>query len=75
MELPEVRKAALEFLGFYESINFLPLNDNLKSFYKNIEVLKGSITKQLTNSEYVTFYEFKIYMNGIPIRVFKKRFN
>lgn len=37
--------------------------------------MKGAITKHLVNSEYVTYYEFKLLKNGLPIRTIKKRFN
>lgn len=37
---------------------------NHELFYKNIEVVKGSINKTLINSDYVTFYEFKLIQNN-----------
>lgn len=47
---------------------------NHELFYKNIEVVKGSINKTLINSDYVTFYEFKLIQNNKQLRVLKKRF-
>jgi len=37
--------------------------------------VKGNISKALINNDYVTFYEFKLFRQGIEIRSITKRFN
>lgn len=56
LECHEIREATLEFLGFFEVVSIQPVNEMFHQFYKNIEIFKGSISKQFINSEYVTFY-------------------
>lgn len=36
--------------------------------------MKGNISKALINNDYVTFYEFKLFRQGIEIRSIIKRF-
>lgn len=45
------------------------------NFYDQVKIIKGNISKALINNDYVTFYEFKLYRQGIEIRSINKRFS
>lgn len=72
---PQLRDYILLFLNCQDVKKINPSADQLKHYYKNIEIFKGNITKCLTHNEYVTFYEFKIFQNGIELKKINKRFN
>ena len=46
-----------------------------EDFYDQVKIMKGNISKALINNDYVTFYEFKLFRQGIEIRAINKRFN
>ena len=73
MEITEVRDKILKFLHFKNIYNLPPkYNEN---FFEGIDILKGSITKAMVQNDYVTFYQFVIYNNGVEVGTIKKRFS
>jgi hypothetical protein len=73
MEFPEMRDKILSFLHFKNLYNVSPLYK--ESYYEGLDIVKGNITKALIVDDYVTFYEFKLFNNGIEIGTIKKRFS
>lgn len=64
MELPEIRDVTLKFLNFYTKV--LSIHPVFEAdFFLNIRIIKGNISKALIGNDYVTFYEFKLFRQGI----------
>ena len=69
-----MREIVLKFLNLsHKILNLSPVYE--KDFYDQVKVVKGNISKALINNDYVTFYEFKLYRQGIEIRAVNKRFS
>lgn len=74
VEIVPVREAILNFLNLSTKILHLtPVYE--ENFYSQVKVVKGGISKALINNDYVTFYEFRLFRQGIEIRTINKRFS
>lgn len=74
VEIVPVRELILKFLNLSAKILYLqPVYD--ESFYSHVKIVKGNISKALINNDYVTFYEFRLFRQGIEIRTINKRFS
>lgn len=70
-----MKEIVLQFLNVNQLTTIAPILISFDDFFKGIEIFKGSITKALVGNDYVTFYEFKLFKNGLLIRTIKKRFS
>lgn len=72
--MPTAREMIFEFMELKNTIEITPATRKAMDFYDGLEISKKNICKDLVEGEYITFYEFELFKNGIPIRSIYKRF-